>query len=45
MMLLFLLEEIDFHVAENSNTVLYKNPKIFTELFTEWTRCFNSIIN
>lgn len=43
MMLLFLLEEMDFHVAEKSNPILYKNPKIFTELYTEWTRCFSSI--
>ena len=44
-LLLFLFEEIDFHVKENMNPMLYNNPKIFNEQYIEWEKCFNSIIN
>ena len=44
-LLLFLFEEIDFHVTENMNPMFYNNPKIFNDQYIEWEKCFNSIIN
>ena len=44
-LLLFLIEEIDYHVSENINPILYKNPKRIIEHYIELEKCFKSIIN
>jgi hypothetical protein len=44
-LLLFLLEELDFHITENANPLFFKNPKKIIERHIELEKCFNSIIS
>lgn len=44
-LLLFLLEEIDFHVEGNNNEVFFVDNKTFDDLLIEWQKCFGSIIH
>ena len=43
-LLLFLIEEIDFHVTENNNPLFFNNSNKITERFNELEKCFESII-
>ena len=45
MLLLFLLEEVEFQICENINPLFYKKPTNFINRFPELEKCFNSIIN
>ena len=43
-LLLFLLEEIDFYITENTNPLFFNNSKKIIERFNELEKCFESTI-
>ena len=42
-LLLFLIEEMDFHVTENINPLFFNNSNKIIERFNELEKCFESI--
>jgi len=42
-LLLFLIEEMDFHVTENNNPLFFNNSNKIIERFNELKKCFESI--
>ena len=42
-LLLFLIEEIDFHVTENNNPLFFNNSNKIIQRFNELKKCFESI--
>ena len=44
-LLIFLLEELEYHIKENTNHMFYENPNVIEYRYIELEKCFASIIN